>query len=145
MIALAAESALFAAILALFVAWAIVFTKPEHLAGNAKWRVVAGAAIEGVIVGAILGYVLLPGWISFTPLALRPTEEVLALKSQMVLAPAFLVEEIVRNGGLTNVPGFSYFLRPRRRAILLRRKSALEEGLAKLDAALAGTGSVSAV
>ncbi len=132
------EGAVAAGIATLFVIWAVVFVKPEHLSGQSKGRVVFGALIEGVIVGALMGFVILPGWVSVAPLALRPTEDVMAPQAQAVLLPAFLVEEFVRNGGLTAAPGLSFFLRPRRRAILVRRKNALEKRLAKLDAALTG-------
>src|SRR3972149_930092 len=130
------ETAVATLIVALFLLWAIVFVKPDQVLGRSRARIVVGAAFEGVIVGGLVGFVLLPGWVSLQPFALRPAEEVMTWRVQAVLVPAFLASEIVRNGGLTNVPGLSYFLQPRRRAVLVRRKIALEKQLAKLDAAL---------
>ena len=123
-----------AAIFTLFVTFTVLLVKREHLENGGKWRVVLGSAIDGVIVGAIIAFLLMPGYVDRKDFHLLGPTDIFTWKAQAVLLPSFIVSEIVRNGGLTNVPGFSYFLRPRRRAILMRRKEAIEKQLAKLDA-----------
>ena len=128
------QTGIAAAIFILFVAFAIFLVKPEHLeGGKGKWRVIIGAAIEGAIVGLILAFLLFPGYFDrkdFHPLG---PDQIFTLQAQAVLLPSFIVSEFVRNGGLAILPGFSYFLRPRRRAILVRQKMHIEKRLAKMD------------
>jgi hypothetical protein len=128
------SSAVAVGVVALFLLSTILLVKREHC-GDHKWRVVVGSAIEGVIVGLIAAFVMMPRLVTLTP-SFHTTDigSLMTVPMQAVLLPSAILMEVTRNGGLSNVPGLSFFLRPRRRALLIRRKIALDKQLAKLNA-----------
>jgi hypothetical protein len=132
------EIALALGVVALFILSTLVLVKREHCDGD-KGRVVIGSAIEGVIVGLIAAFVLAPHLVLLKPSPhIADIGSLMTVRMQLLLFPAAMLMEITRNGGLANVPGLSAVLRPRRRALLTRRKIALDRQLAKLNAKMAG-------
>jgi O-antigen ligase len=115
-----------------FVVHAFLAFKPEHVEHHPT-RVRIGAAIQGLTIGLLIGFVIVPlrmGYMDvrgFDP-ALSP-----ALSSLSFL-PALLLLITIRRGALLKAPVLKTYLRAYRRASLLKARDDATKALAKLDA-----------
>jgi hypothetical protein len=114
-----------------FVAHAFLAFKPEHVEHHPT-RVRIGAAIQGVTIGLLIGFVMVPLRMQYMDVrgfdpALSP-----AISSFSFL-PALLMLMIVRRGALLKTPVLKIYLRAYRRATLLKARDDANKALAKLD------------
>jgi len=114
-----------------FVAHAFFALKAEHVEHNPT-RVRIGAAIQGLTIGLLVGFVVVPlrmGYMDvrgFDP-GLSPA------MSSLSFLPAFILLIIIRRGALLKAPLLSTYLRAYRRATLLKARDDANKALAKLD------------
>lgn len=129
--------------MAAFPLWAMVFYKDEHVEHHPV-RVYVGAALQGLIIGGLIGFVILPFRITFfvpdpsilpDPRLLEdpPTPLPKGLASLSVL-PAFLLLMVVRRGLLARAPLIGRYLRAYRRAALKWQIDVSSKALARLEA-----------
>lgn len=105
--------------------------RPEHVEHHPD-RVRIGAAIQGLTVGLLIGFFIVPlrmGYMDFRGFdpGISP-----ALSSLSFL-PGFLLLITVRRGALLKAPLLSTYLRAYRRASLLKQRDDAVKNLAKLD------------
>src|SRR5262245_4359487 len=114
-----------------FLISSFVVFKPHHVA-HGRGRVYIGAAIQGLTIGLIIGFVIVPLRMSLMNItgygAPAP-----AGKSSLFLLPALLLLILVLRGVLLRAPILSTYLRAYRRATLLRTRDETAKQLAKLD------------
>jgi hypothetical protein len=115
----------------IFLVSSFFIFKPAHVAhGPARVRV--GAAIQGLTIGLLIGFVIVPlrmslmGAGDYDPSAPPGV-------SSLYLLPAAAMLIILRRGALLHAPGVSTYLRAYRRAILLRTRDETARQLARLD------------
>lgn len=114
---------------AAFVASSFFLFKPEHLA-HGRLRVRIGAGLQGLVIGLILGFVILPMRLAYGQSAASPPSSLASLS----VLPAVLLLILVRRGALLRAPIISPFLRAYRRALLLRARDDALKHLETLDA-----------
>jgi hypothetical protein len=103
--------------------------KPEHVEHH-PGRVRVGAAIQGLAIGLLIGFVIVPlrmRVMEATGVAQAPDNSVLAF------LPAVLMLIVIRRGALLKVPVLSTYLRAYRRATLLKQRDDANKALTKLD------------
>ncbi|HRO02584.1 MAG TPA: hypothetical protein PLS69_03140 [Terricaulis sp.] len=110
-----------------FVVYAFLAFKPEHVAHN-PGRVRIGAGIQGLTIGLLLAFVIIPLRMQVTaaPAAASPW-------ASLSFLPAFILLILIRRGALLRAPILSPFLRAFRRASLLKARDDAEKALRKLD------------
>jgi hypothetical protein len=124
------EIGVVAAIVAVFLFQAFFLFRPEHV-DHHPLRVRIGAALQGVIVGGLVGLVLLPLRLSvLAPEIPGPPQ---AVASAAVL-PAFVLLLVIRRGLLARAPFIGRYLRAYRRAALLHQIDVSHLRLARLEA-----------
>lgn len=117
------------AIVALFLFQAFFLFNDEHVEHN-PLRVRIGALLQGAIVGALVGLVILPLRLSFfVPEIPGPPQ---AIASTAVL-PAFLLLLVIRRGLLARAPLIGRYLRAYRRAALKYQIDVARKRLARLE------------
>lgn len=114
-----------------FVVHSLFAFKPQHVEHH-PGRVRVGAAIQGLAIGLLIGFVIVPLRMrymdarGFDP-GLSPT------LSSLSFLPALLMLIIIRRGALLKMPVLSTYLRAYRRASLLKARDDADKALAKLD------------
>lgn len=112
-----------------FVAHAFIAFKPEHVEHHPA-RVRIGAAIQGLTIGLLIGFVIVP-------LRMRLMEATgradMPDTSALQFLPAILMLLIIRRGALLKAPVLKTYLRAYRRASLLKTRDDANKHLAKLD------------
>ncbi len=121
---------------ALFWLYALVFFRPEH-AEHDPSRVLIGAALQGLIIGILVGFVIMPFRIAFFvpdaslfPDAPQPPRGLASL----ALLPAFLLLVVIRQGLLARAPLIGRYLRAYRRAAIKRQIDGARRTLTRLEA-----------
>ncbi len=104
--------------------------KPEHVEHH-PLRVRIGALIQGLTIGILIGFVILPVRIAFFDPQLAPQTP--NSVSSAAFLPAFLLLIAIRRGVLLRTPYISRFLRAYRRANLLRTLDVTTKQLTRLD------------
>ncbi|MGQ0531170.1 MAG: hypothetical protein ACT4OF_00580 [Caulobacteraceae bacterium] len=105
--------------------------RAEHVEHHPT-RVRIGAAIQGLTLGLLIGFVIVPlrmGYMDvrgFDP-GLSPA------MSSLSFLPALLLLILIRRGALLKTPVLSTYLRAYRRATLLKARDDANKALAKLD------------
>lgn len=118
-------------IAAAFVLHAFFVFKPEHVEHHPA-RVRIGAAIQGLTVGLLIGFVIVPLRMQYMDFrGLDPA--VSPGMSTVSFIPAFLMLVVVRRGALLKAPVLSAYLRAYRRASLLKARDDVSKALGKLD------------
>ncbi len=115
-----------------FVVHALFAFKPEHVEHHPE-RVRVGAAIQGLTIGLLIGFVIVPlrmGYMDVRGLdpAMSPG------LSSLSFLPALLLLIVIRRGALLKAPVMRTYLRAYRRATLLKARDDADKALAKLDA-----------
>jgi hypothetical protein len=104
--------------------------KPEHVEHH-PGRVRIGAAIQGLAIGLLIGFVIVPlrmRVMEATGVADAPDA------SGLAFVPALVMLIVIRRGALLRAPLLSTYMRAYRRASLLKARDDANKGLAKLDA-----------
>lgn len=114
-----------------FLVHAFFAFKPEHVEHHPV-RVRIGAAIQGLTLGLLVGFVIVPlrmGYMDIRGLdpGLSPA------MSSLSFLPALLLLITIRRGALLKMPVLSTYLRAYRRASLLKARDDATKALAKLD------------
>ena len=129
------ELCVVAAITGLFLLSAFVWLKPEHI-DHDPVRVRIGAAIQGLIIGLLIGFVILPLRLAFfipdpaiVTDAPRPPSGGIASIS---ILPFFILLIVVRRGLLARAPVIGVYLRAYRKAALKQQISGAQRALARL-------------
>ena len=120
----------------LFVLYAFFFFKPEHVEHHPT-RVLIGAALQGFIIGMLVGFVILPLRIAFFvpdpamfPDAPPPSKGLASLSA----LPAFALLVIIRRGLLARAPLIGRYLRAYRRAAIMHQIDGARRALTRLEA-----------
>jgi hypothetical protein len=103
--------------------------KPEHVEHH-PGRVRIGAAIQGLAIGLLIGFVIVPlrmRVMEATGVAETPDNSALSF------LPALLMLIVIRRGALLRAPLLSTYMRAYRRATLLKARDDANKALAKLD------------
>lgn len=126
------EGAVALAIMLAFVIHALFVFKPEHVEHHPA-RVRIGAAIQGLTIGLLIGFVVVPLRMQY--MDVRGYEPgVSPGLSSLSFLPALLLLIVIRRGALLKAPLLSIYLRAYRRASLLKARDDVGKALAKLDA-----------
>jgi hypothetical protein len=112
-----------------FVIHAFVAFKPEHVEHHPA-RVRIGAAIQGLVIGLLIGFVVVPLRMQVMGAGAAPDSPG---ASSLTFLPALLMLIVIRRGALLKAPLISPFLRAYRRAGLLKSRDDANKALAKLD------------
>jgi hypothetical protein len=115
-----------------FLVHALFAFKPEHVEHHPE-RVRIGAAIQGLTIGLLIGFVVVPlrmGYMDVRGLDPAISPEV----SSLSFLPALLLLIVIRRGALLKAPVLKTYLRAYRRASLLKARDDANKALAKLDA-----------
>jgi hypothetical protein len=121
------EGAVALAFVLAFVIHALVAFKPgqiEH--GPARVRI--GAAIQGLVLGLLIGFVMVP-----LRMQLMAGDAPAPGMSSLSYLPALAMLIVIRRGALLRAPVISPYLRAYRRAGLLRARDEASKALGKLD------------
>jgi hypothetical protein len=119
-------------IAAAFLLHAYFAFKPEHVEHHPD-RVRIGAAIQGLTIGLLIGFVIVP--LRMQVMDARGFDTgVSPGVSSLSFLPALLMLIVVRRGALLKAPVLSTYLRAYRRATLLKARDDTDKALAKLDA-----------
>jgi hypothetical protein len=114
-----------------FLLHALFAFRPEHVEHHPT-RVRIGAAIQGLAIGLLIGFVVVP--LRMQVMDARGFDPGLSPGlSSLSFIPALLMLIIIRRGALLKVPVLSSYLRAYRRASLLKARDDAEKALAKLD------------
>ena len=120
----------------LFVLYAFLFFKPEHVEHHPT-RVLIGAALQGFIIGMLVGFVIMPLRIAFFvpdpamfPDAPPPSKGLASLSA----LPAFVMLVIIRQGLLARAPLIGRYLRAYRRAAIMHQIDGARRALTRLEA-----------
>lgn len=111
-----------------FVIHAFFAFKPEHVEHHPA-RVRIGAAIQGLMIGLLVGFVIVPLRMQF----MGGGSLAAPGSSSLAYLPAFLMLIVIRRGALLRAPIVSPYLRAYRRAGLLRARDEANKALGKLD------------
>jgi hypothetical protein len=121
---------------ALFVLYAFLFFKPEHVEHHPT-RVLIGAALQGFIIGMLVGFVIMPLRIAFFvpdpamfPDAPPPSKGLASLSA----LPAFVLLLVIRQGLLARAPLIGRYLRAYRRAAIKHQIDGARRALLRLEA-----------
>lgn len=115
-----------------FVVHALFAFKSEHVEHHPE-RVRIGAAIQGLTIGLLVGFVIVPLRMGYMDVrGLNPG--ISPALSSLSFLPAFLLLVVIRRGALLKMPVLSTYLRAYRRATLLKARDDANGALAKLDA-----------
>lgn len=114
-----------------FVIHSFFAFKPEHVEHHPT-RVRIGAAIQGLTIGLLIGFVVVPLRMGYME-AFRGID-MPAGWSSLSFLPALLLLITIRRGALLKAPVLSTYLRAYRRASLLKTRDDANKSLAKLDA-----------
>ncbi len=124
------EGAVAVAIMLGFLVHSSFAFKPEHVEHH-PGRVRIGAAIQGLAIGLLIGFVIVP-------LRMRVMEATGAVdtpdSSVLAFLPALVMLIVIRRGALLKAPVLKTYLRAYRRASLLKQRDDADKALAKLDA-----------
>jgi hypothetical protein len=119
----------------LFTLYALMFFKQQHIVHHPT-RVLVGAAIQGFIIGALVGFVILPFRVAFfvpdpslVPDAPTPPKGIASL----AILPAFLLLLVVRQGLGARAPLVGRYLRAYRRAAIMHQIDGAKRALARLE------------
>ncbi len=105
--------------------------KPEHVEHH-PGRVRIGAAIQGLAIGLLIGFVIVP--LRMQVMDARGFDPALSPGlSSLSFLPALLMLIVIRRGALLKAPVLSTYLRAYRRASLLKARDDADKALAKLD------------
>ncbi len=119
-------------IMAAFVCYSFFAFKAEHVEHHPT-RVRIGAAIQGLAVGLLIGFVIVPLRVGY--MDVRGFDPGLSPgMSSLSFLPALGMLIVIRRGALLKTPVLSTFLRAYRRATLLKARDDANKALAKLDA-----------
>ncbi len=120
------------AIMLAFVGHSFVAFKADHVEHHPA-RVRIGAAIQGLAVGLLIGFVIVPLRMGY--MDIRGLEPGMSpAMSSLSFFPALGMLIIIRRGALLKTPVLSTYLRAYRRASLLKARDDANKALAKLDA-----------
>ena len=118
-------------IAAAFVLHAFFAFKPEHVEHHPT-RVRIGAAIQGLSIGLLIGFVVVP--LRMQVMDARGVDLAVSPEmSSLSFVPALLMLIVIRRGALLKVPVLKTYLRAYRRATLLKTRDDAEKALGKLD------------
>ena len=114
-----------------FFLYATFALKPQHVAHH-PMRVRLGAAIQGLTLGLLIGFVMVPLRMQVMRFGggVPPVGGGAAYLSYL---PAFVLYIVVRRGALLKAPIVSTYLRAYRRATLLKQVEDAQKNLSKLD------------
>ncbi len=132
------ELGVVAIITTLFVASAFFWLRPEDVDHDPA-RVRIGAAMQGLIVGLLVGFVILPLRLAFlipgaeggTP-AHPPSPSPSGGMASLSILPFLIMLIIVRRGLLARAPVIGVYLRAYRKAMLKRQIAGAQAALARL-------------
>ncbi len=110
-----------------FVIHAFFAFKADHVQHHPA-RVRIGAAIQGLTIGLLIGFVMVPLRMQLMEGPVSPG------LSSLSFLPAFILLILIRRGALLRAPLLSRYLRAYRRATLLKARDDADKALAKLDA-----------
>lgn len=114
-----------------FVTHAFFAFKPEHVEHHPA-RVRIGAAIQGLVIGLLIGFVIVPLRMQY--MDGRGLDPGLSPgTSSLSFVPAVLMLIVIRRGALLKAPLLSKYLRAYRRASLLKSPAEVDKALGKLD------------
>lgn len=106
--------------------------KPEHVEHH-PGRVRIGAAIQGLTLGLLIGFVIVPLRMGYME-AFRGIDMPGGPGMQSLsFLPALLLLIVIRRGALLKAPVLKTYLRAYRRASLLKTRDDANKALAKLD------------
>lgn len=128
------EICVVAAITALFVLSAFFWLKPEHV-DHDPVRVRIGAAIQGLIIGLLVGFVLLPLRLAFIlpdPAIVGDAPKPSGGIASISILPFFILLIVVRRGLLARAPVIGIYLRAYRKAALKQQIAGAQKALARL-------------
>jgi hypothetical protein len=115
-----------------FVIHSFFAFKPEHVEHH-PGRVRVGAAIQGLAIGLLVGFVVVP--LRMQVMDARGFDPGLPPGlSSLSFLPALLLLIVIRRGALLRAPVLSTYMRAYRRASLLKARDDTNKALAKLDA-----------
>lgn len=118
-------------IMAAFVVHSLFAFRPEHVEHHPA-RVRIGAAIQGLVIGLLIGFVIVP--LRMRYMDVRGFEPGLSPgASSLSFLPALLLLIVIRRGALLKAPVLSTYLRAYRRASLLKSRDDVTKALTKLD------------
>ena len=112
-----------------FVLHAFIAFMPEHVEHHPT-RVRIGAAIQGLTIGLMIGFVVVPLRMQYMDVLDPRSAPGL---STLSFLPALLMLIAVRRGALLKAPVLKTYLRAYRRASLLKARDDADKALAKLD------------
>lgn len=129
------EAGVVVAFALIFLLSALLTFKPEHVEHH-PMRVYIGAVLQGLILGALIGFVILPVRLAFfVPdpdlIPQAPPQRGLASLS---LLPALLLLIVIRRGLLARAPFIGPYLRAYRRAALKHQIDGAKRALTRLEA-----------
>jgi len=114
-----------------FVIHAFFAFKPAHVEHHPA-RVRIGAAIQGLAIGLLIGFVIVP--LRMQVMDARGFDSgVSAGMSSLSFLPALGMLIVIRRGALLKAPVLSKYLRAYRRATLLKARDDADKALTKLD------------
>ncbi len=125
------EGAVALAIMVGYVLYAFLAFKPAHVE-HMPTRVRIGAAIQGLTIGLLIGFVLVPVRMQFMEARGMDMPGGAGTQS-LAWLPALLLMIAVRRGVLLKAPVLSTYLRAFRRASLLKARDDATQALVKLD------------
>ncbi|MBL8550674.1 MAG: hypothetical protein JNJ73_11880 [Hyphomonadaceae bacterium] len=123
------EGAVALTITAAFVISSFFMFKPAHVEHH-PLRVRIGAAIQGLVIGLLIAFVILPLRLSVMGMADHHSP---SASSSLSYLPAFLLLILIRRGALLRAPVIKTYLRAYRRASLLRTLDETQKQLTRLD------------
>ena len=131
------EASVAGAIMLVFVLSAVLLFKDEHVEHH-PLRVYIGAALQGLIIGVLVGFVILPLRFAF----FVPDPDLFAEASRspprgiasLSLLPVLVLLLVVRRGLLARAPLIGRYLRAYRRAALKHQIDGAGRALARLEA-----------
>ena len=114
-----------------FVIHSFFAFKPAHVEHHPV-RVRIGAAIQGLAIGLLIGFVIVP--LRMQVMDARGYDTGLSSSmSSLSFLPALFMLIVIRRGALLKAPLLSKYLRSYRRATLLKARDDADKALAKLD------------
>jgi hypothetical protein len=115
----------------IFMAYATFTLKPQHVAHH-PMRVRIGAAIQGLTIGLVLGFIMVPIRLQVMQMRGDATHPPSGFATLSYLA-GFALYMAIRRGALLKAPLISTYLRAYRRATLLKQVEDAQKNLSKLD------------
>ena len=119
----------------LFLLYAFLFFRPEHVEHHPT-RVLIGAALQGFIIGMLVGFVILPVRIAFFvpdpamfPDAPPPQRGLASLS----ILPSLLLLVVIRQGLAARAPLIGRYLRAYRRAAIKHQIDGARRALGRLE------------